>query len=153
MVLAPLHPAHSYYINVLQFIPRKYQKGRNTREFTLLFTIWLMWWLLNCLKSSIRSQSTILGSRGKWNLRILSIHTQFVAICTPKLPKMAAKSESLPFYLLPRPLNGCSAVLNPLLYPNQLFLGSGWHWHLRILPIHAKIVAIFAPTCPKWPQH
>ena len=30
------------------------------------------------------------------------------------------------------------SVLNSLLDPNQLILGSGWHWHLRIPLEHTK---------------
>ena len=55
-------------------------------------------------------------------LNILPIHAKIVAsIHAPKNPKMATKPD-----------------LNILSDPNQLLLGSRWHWCLRILHIYAK---------------
>ena len=78
----------------------------------------------------------VLRSHWKSEMGFLMI----VASYTPKMPKMAAKLESLLIFHHLSHVNGYLNFIKPLLDPNQLFLGSRWCLHLCTLPIHTNML-------------
>ena len=75
-----------------------------------------------------KSSSNILNSAPRCKSKALSLSP-------------GSKPESAPFgngRLTAKPGGSYLSVSNPLLDPNQLILGSGWDWHLRIPLKHTK---------------
>ena len=98
IALVPPQPAHSCQ-NCCNLYSKNAKNGRKTREFAL-FTILVMWMAVETLLNHLLvSNQLFLGSRWRWYLYTLPVHSKIVAIDSPKMQKKGPQNQRVCSFL------------------------------------------------------